>query len=292
MTDFRGLYCALVTPYTKAGEVNYPALKKLVNHLLSQGAEGFYVCGSTAEAFLLSQEERMRILECVLGEAGGKSTVLAHVGNIGAKLSCELARHAEQAGADAISSVAPFYYKFDEDEICAYYNELADSTALPMFVYNFPSNSGFQLDARVLAKLLENERVIGVKHTSSDFYQLERMKSLRDDLVVLNGYDEMMLSGLVAGADGGVGTTYNCLYPQFRQIRDAYQNNDMDKARAGQHAVNNIIEAMIAAGVFQSTKVILESIGIECNGCRRPFHNLTTEQEAKMIRVYRDLIAK
>lgn len=287
MDKFKGLFAALVTPYTIDQEVNYKEIKKLVRHLLNQGIEGFYVCGSTAEAFMLSVEERMKILEAVTAENNGQGVVIAHVGSIGTKLSIQLAKHAESTGADAISSVSPFYYKFSADEVSNYYFDLAGSTKLPMFVYNFPANSGFQLTYEILKKLIINEKIIGVKHTCSDFYQLERMKNIKPDLIVLNGFDEMLLSGLAAGADGGVGSTYSCMSGIYKNIRDAYLQNDMERAASFQRRANNVIEYIVKFGVFQSVKKILETEGIIFNGCRSPFHDISQEQTDVLLKVYK-----
>ena len=287
MDKFKGLFAALVTPYTKDQQVNYIELKKLVRHLLNKGIDGFYVCGSTAEAYLLSTDERKKILEAVTEENNGEGVVIAHVGNIGTGLSVDLAKHAQATGADSISSISPFYYKFNSDEVCNYYFTLADSTDLPMFVYNFPANSGFQITSDILQKLLVNSRIVGVKHTCSDFYQLERMKSIKSDLIVLNGFDEMLLSGLAAGADGGIGSTYNCMPHIYKEIKEAYLRSDMEHAAQYQKKANNVIEYIVKFGVFQSVKKILESEGITFNGCRSPFQDISQEQTNKLLEIYR-----
>ncbi|MEG1985463.1 MAG: dihydrodipicolinate synthase family protein, partial [Oscillospiraceae bacterium] len=123
---FKGIFAALVTPYTESKEVSYTELKKLVRHLIKEGVNGFYVGGSTGEAFLLSHDERKKILEAVLEENAGERIVIAHVGCIGTDLAVDLAKHAESVGADAVSSIAPFYYKYSQDEICDYYDTLAN----------------------------------------------------------------------------------------------------------------------------------------------------------------------
>lgn len=286
MDKFKGIFAALVTPYTESDEVNYTEVKHLVRHLINKGIDGFYVCGSSAEAFMLSLEERRKILEAVAEENNGEKTVIAHVGSIGTKLSVELARHAESCGADAISSVAPFYYKFDQEEILSYYRELADSTELPLFLYNFPKQAGFSLTGDLLKKLAGLPHVAGIKHTSSDFYQLERIKSFAPELIVWNGYDEMLLSGLVAGADGGIGSTYNCFPEVYLEIRKRFRAGDIHGAAQCQHLANDVISEMIRCGVYQSAKALLEMEGLSFNGCRRPFKSIRPEQIERLRNVY------
>lgn len=277
MKDFAGIFPALVTPYKKEQEIDYTHLGNLVEHLNASGVDGFYVCGSTAEAFLLKTEERKKILEAVIEANAGKGKVIAHVGAIGTKLSVDLVKHANNAGADAISSIAPFYYKFDQEEVISYYSELSRNTDLPLFIYNFPSNSGVQLTNAVLDALLALPNVAGIKHTSTDFFQLERIKTKYPDLTVWNGYDEMLLCGLIAGADGGIGSTYNCMPHLILGIYQAYKAHNLEKARSLQQSVNEVIEIMVKYGVFQSVKALLEFQGFEMNGCRSPFKSLSKE---------------
>ncbi|MCL1951693.1 MAG: dihydrodipicolinate synthase family protein, partial [Oscillospiraceae bacterium] len=175
MKDLQGVFPALITPFDTDGQVNEDALRQLVRLGLRQGVSGFYVGGSSAEAFLLTQEERRRILETVTDEAAGEAAIIAHVGCMSTGQAIELARHAEACGADAVSSVAPFYYPFSFEELKRYYLDILDSCGLPMVVYNFPGASGVSLKLEQMAELVAHPRVIGVKHTSSDYFLLERL---------------------------------------------------------------------------------------------------------------------
>lgn len=270
-TDFSGIAAALVTPYTTQGDVNYSELRKLVRYLIKKGIDGFYVCGSTAEVFLLTPEERKAILEAVVEENNGEKFVIAHVGQISTDMAIDMAVHAKSAGADAISSISPFYYPFTGDEIKNYYFDIMDYSDMPMFIYNFPKFSGFNLTNEILTEFRQNPHVIGVKFTSNDFFQMERMKTMHPDLVILNGYDEMLLSGLAAGADGGIGSTYNCMSPLIRRIYDNQRAGNYNMARSYQQQVNHVIEIMVKYGVFGSVKALLEMQGFSFNGCRKPF---------------------
>ncbi len=117
---FGGIYAALVTPYTKDGAVDYENVKRLVRHLINNDIDGFYVGGSTAEAFLLTEEERKKILEAVVEENNGEKPVICHTGAISTDMAISYAKHAEAVGADAVSSISPFYYKFSEAEIIGF----------------------------------------------------------------------------------------------------------------------------------------------------------------------------
>jgi len=283
---FTGVFAALLTPYTTDGKVNQKELKKLVRKLISQNIDGFYVGGSTAETFLLSNEERKLLLETVVEENNHEKTVIAHVGHISTDVAIDLALHAQSLNVDAVSAISPFYYKFTLNEIKGYYFDIMDTCNLPMFVYNFPDFSGFSLTNEVLSELCNHNRLTGVKFTSSDFYQLERMKTTHPGLVIWNGFDEMFLSGLAAGADGGVGSTYNCICPIIRKIYDHFKAGNIQEAYQYQQKANHVIEVISRYGVFASEKTLLEFEGIEFNGCRRPFAPLSEEGRKELRQIY------
>ena len=283
MRDLHGVFPALITPFGADGQVNEAALRQLVQLNLHKGVSGFYVGGSSAEAFLLTQEERRRILEIVTDETAGQAAVVAHIGCLSTDGAIALARHAEACGADALSSVAPFYYPYSFEEVKHYYFDILDSAGLPMVVYNFPGFSGVSLKLEQMAELTAHPRVIGVKHTSSDYFMLERLRDLRPDLLVYNGFDEMFLAGLGMGASGGIGSTYNFMAERFVKIRKLFLENDMQGALAEQKAVNRIIAAILKVGVIPGVKAAAEHLGIAAGPCRRPFRPLSEEQKAWLI---------
>lgn len=292
MKKFEGICAALLTPFDGEGKVNHAALKRQVQYLIGQGIDGFYVCGSTGEAFLLSQEERKAVLDTVCAENNGEKYVIAHVGQIATDAALDLGAHARQAGADAVSSISPFYYKFTTDEIKGYYLDLLDGIGLPFFIYNFPAFSGFSLTLELLDELCRNQHLAGVKFTASDFFQLERMKQAHPELTVWNGYDEMLLPGLSAGADGGIGSTYNVLCIAIRRLYDAFRAGDQQTALAYQHIANDMISVISKYGVFPSIKAILGFEGIDFGNCRKPFAPVDDAGRAALKAAYDTYLAR
>ncbi|MBE5783799.1 MAG: N-acetylneuraminate lyase [Clostridiales bacterium] len=286
MKEFKGILAALLTPYDACGNVNHKALKTQVRWLINQGIDGFYVCGSTGEAFLLSQDERKAILETVAEENNGEKLLISHVGQISTDHALDLGKHAKSVGVDAISSISPFYYKFSTEEIKQYYFDLMNGMEMPFFIYNFPAFSGFSLTPELLDEMCKCPWVAGVKFTASDFFQLERMKKSHPELSVWNGYDEMLLSGLSAGADGGIGSTYNVLCPAIHKIYDSYLEGDSKKALDYQHVANDMIAAICKFGVFPSIKAILGFEGMDFGCCRKPFAPLSEEGKAELKKSY------
>lgn len=282
---FKGIFPALLTPFDGQGRVDTEVLGRLVDYNLQKGVDGFYVAGSTAEVFLLDAKERLAVMETVSSRAGGKCTLIAHIGCISTKQAIEYAREAKEMGYDAISSVAPFYYKFSFEEIRRYYFDIVDAVDLPMLIYNFPAFSGVNLTTDNIREFLADDRFLGVKHTSSDFYALEQFKAGFPDKVVYNGYDEMFLAGLSMGADGGIGSTFNFMAEKYMEIRRLFQENDMSAAQALQREVNTILRALVEVGVMQGEKAIMEGLGFPLGQARSPFAPLSGAQKEKLLRL-------
>ena len=274
----KGIYTALLTPFDQNDNINKPVLEQLVKHNLDLGVTGFYVGGSTAEAFLLSTEERKEIMK-IVKDSALDAKLIAHIGSISEKEATELALYAKELGYDAISSVAPFYYKFSFEEIKNYYFRLTEATGMPMLVYHFPAFSGVNMGVKEISQFLSNDSFIGIKFTSNDFFTLEQCKSTFPDKLVYNGFDEMFLSGLSMGADGGIGSTYNFMADKFVAIQKLFEEGKIAEAQAIQKEANHIITILCQIGVMQAEKEVLNQLGFDFGICRKPFGEPTTEQK-------------
>jgi N-acetylneuraminate lyase len=271
-----GILPALMTAFNDSG-VDTAKVTALTKRLADAGVHGLYVGGSSGEMILMTQDERKTLLETVMESVGSRLTVIAHVGTTSTAATLELARHAEKAGAHALSSVTPLYYKYGFREVKHYYERLAAETSLPVIIYNIPVLTGSTLTTDQLAEILSIPNVGGMKFTSSDFFQLERIRSAFPDKVFYNGSDEMLLSGLSAGADGGIGSTYNVQPKTILGIYNAYMNNDAKGALALQAKANEVITAVLRFGVLPSCKMLLKLNGLDYGECREPFMPLGEE---------------
>ncbi len=286
MKLLHGIYPALLTPFDNNGRINKPALRRLVEMNIQKGVSGFYVCGSTGECFMLSKDERKEILETVIEQNNGRVQILAHVGHIDTLTAIELAQHAEAVGADAVSSVAPFYYGFSFDEIRQYYFDIADSVSKPVIIYNFPAFSKVKLSEDNIASFSDDSRFVALKHTSSDFFMLERLVKRFPDKSYLNGYDEMFLMGLVAGADGAIGSTFNIMAEKFIKIQHLYKQQQIEEAAKEQQRANNIIAELCRVGVMAGEKALLRYLGFDFGMARKPFRELSETEEEHLVLVY------
>lgn len=268
--ESQGIYPALVTPYDTKGGVDTEAIQQLVEKLVADGADGFYLTGSTGECFFLSHEERCNVVKTAVKAINGRAAVIVHVGEISTEHAILNAKVAQECGADAISAIPPFYYKYSFEEIREHYYKIMDSTSLPMFIYNFPALSGIQFTMEQLKSLGEHKNFAGIKHTSQDLFQMQQIKTSLPDKIIFNGYDEMFLGGLSMGCDGAIGSTFNIMTPRYKKIMKLFKENRLKEAQEEQWKANEIISALIFAGVNQGIKYLLKDCGIECNGCRMP----------------------
>ena len=281
MKDFSGMYAALLTAFDKDGSINYEATGMLAERNIQKGLKGMYVAGSSGEAMMMSEEERVSLLEYVSRLNKGRVTLIAHVGSTSTDAAIRMAKRAAELGYDAVSAVAPYYYSFSGEAIRGYYTDILNATDLPMLIYNFPASGGFDGMLSLVSDMIDNKKLMGVKHTSVNLFELERFKHMKRPLTVFNGFDEMLIGGLSMGADGGIGSTYNFLQDDILAIYAAFKKGDLKKAMEVQEKVNRIIEAMIPFGVFAMEKAILTELGIPMGDCRKPFLPLSEAGKAQ-----------
>ena len=282
--NIKGILPALLTPFDAEGHINTDALERLVDWNIEKGVNGFYVGGSTAEAFLLSEAERELVYEVAAKAAAGRVPLIAHVGSISTDQAIRFAKTAGRLGYSAVSAIAPFYYKFTFDQIKRYYFDIADATELPMVIYNFPNFSGVSLSTEQVAEFFADSRFIGIKHTSNDFFSLEQFKTCFPEKLVFNGFDEMLLCGLAMGADGGIGSTYNFMAEKYVELYRLFCAGQTDAARALQKECNRIIRVLCRVGVMEGEKEVLCQLGFDFGHARPPFSRLTAEQKALVRR--------
>ena len=287
-SDFTRIYTALVLPCNEDESINWESLRRLVDRQIADGVEGFYCCGSSGEGLLMTVEERKRFVEVVVDQAAGRVPVIAHIGTIRTADVIELAKHAREVGCVAISMIPPYYYKFSQNELAGYYEDVIKAVPdMPVILYNIPQFTGIEFGKANASRLLDNPNIIGVKHTSNNLYSLERMATAYPEKLLINGFDEQFLAALSMGAVATVSTTANLFAPLFVAIRDAYRKGDMAKAKEYQQALNLRVEALCSVGIFPATKYACTIKGIDCGKCRRPFDEL---DEAAM-QLVRDLMA-
>ncbi len=281
---FQGILPAVVTPLTRDREFAAGPLASLLERFYSAGAHGVYVCGTTGEGSLQSVAMRQSVAEEVMRCSPKGKAVIVHVGAPKPSEALELARHAQRIGAHAISSLPPVAAR-SFAEIRRYYKRLAAVAELPLLVYYMPAICPVIATAEQILELCEIPNIIGLKFTDFDLYKMHCIK--RTERVVFNGRDEVLVAGLLMGADGGIGSTYNlipelyvCLYNMAKQQR-------WDAARGVQDRANELITILLRFPFLPALKTLLAWSGIDCGPCLAPPHTLTRNQEAKLSHLLR-----
>ena len=280
---FCGVMPALVSPLEADNKsINTKVAKELIEFHLGQGADGFYVLGGTGEGLLIEEKERMIMCEAAVDAVSRRKPVIIHVAAMNTEETIRLAKHAEKTGADAISAVPPFYFAYDVDDIYNYYKRLAESVNIPLIIYNHPSAGG-GLNAKDIARMFEIDNITGVKWSVNDYYGMLALKDLtHGEMNIINGPDEMLISGLAAGADAGIGTTYNVMLPQYKEIYKLFKEGKHEEARAVQHKVNAIVNCIIANRVIPATKYMCKMMGFDVGEARFPQRQMAGEHGKKL----------
>ena len=297
ITKYQGIIPAFYACYDKDGQVSAPAVRALAKYLLDKGVKGLYVGGSSGECIYQSVAERKQTLESVMEVVRGKLTVIAHVACNNTADSRELAAHAESLGVDAIAAIPPIYFHLPPSAIAKYWNDISDAAPNTDFIiYNIPQLAGVALTTPLLQEMLKNPRVVGVKNSSMPVQDIQMWRD--EGAVVFNGPDEQLLSGLAAGAAGGIGGTYAAMPELYMEIVKCFQSGQLEKGREVQNECCRIIYKMCSAqgNMYAVIKEIIRlQGGPDVGGVRAPLLNLTegdgavTAQAAQMIA---DAIAK
>lgn len=280
----KGILPAMVTPLNDDNTIKKDGAVKLIKRHVQDGADGLYVCGATGEGVVLQKNTRMDMCELVISEVKKAVPVIVHVGAIDLKTALELARHAEKSGADAIASIPPFYYPYGNDSIYSYYKELASAVNIPVMIYYAPLGNTV-LNAKLIAKMFKDfDNVTSLKWSVRDYCDLINVKDMTNgEINILNGPDETMICGLMAGADGAIGSTYNIMLKYAKNILKAFAKSDMQTCRIVQTHINRVINILMETGCFlQALKYTLFLQGIDVGNAVYPFNPFDNKTKSEI----------
>lgn len=277
ISEIRGVIPAMLTLFDENENVDVKRTRELVEFLLARNIGGLYLTGSTGEGFLMDHEERKLVVETVIDQVAGRCPVIVHVGDIGTRKTIQLAEHAWKTGADAISSVPPFYWKFSDEDIYGYYRDVSAATPLPMVIYNVPMAG--MMGAGLIERIAQLPNVKGMKFTGKDHDTMSYLKArLGEDFIVYSGCDEMAFSGLCVGADGIIGSFYNVMPELFNGIYSAVQHVDMKTGRRLQQIGTEIILECIKYDYLALMRNMIGWQGVDAGFSRRPFRNYRDDE--------------
>jgi 4-hydroxy-tetrahydrodipicolinate synthase len=227
-----GAGTALVTPFTRDGKLDEPAVRRLARRQIHEGVHFLVPCGTTGESPTLTHEEHLRVVELVLEEARGRVPVLAGAGGYNTEEVAHLARELEDLGAQGILSVTPYYNKPTQDGLLRHYELIASRTSLPIVLYNVPGRTGCNIEPRTVARLAAIPTVVGVKEASGNMTQMcEVVRVVPDDFIVLSGDDALTLPLMAIGGRGIISVAGNLVPGPMAKMVEAAERGDFTAAR-------------------------------------------------------------
>ena len=286
---FGRLLTAMVTPMTKDGAVDYSGVSQLAEYLVTHMRnDGIVVSGTTGESPTTSNEEKARLIRTVKEAVAGRAAVVAGVGTNDTAHSCELAKQAEQAGADGLLVVTPYYNKPPQSGLVAHFTAVADATGLPNVVYDIPGRTGIPIKTETLIQLAEHPRIVGVKDAKGDFGEGSKVM-LATDLVFYSGDDIVNLPWLSVGAAGFISVVAHVVGDRLKEMIDAYLGGDVATALRLHRELMPVYAGIMTRtqGVI-STKAALALVGLPQWSVRLPLVD-ATPAEVELFRA--DLVA-
>ncbi len=294
MQPLQGIVAATHTPFHTDYALNLEQIDRQAAHLIATDVKGAFVCGTTGEFTSLTLEERKQIAARWRKVIGGKLKLAVHVGGTCLSECCELARHAEELGADAIAAVGPYYFKpAGLDELIAFCKEIAAAAPkTPFYYYHLPELTGVQMP---MIRFLEHapERIptlVGIKYSDEDFLDIYRCARFEDGRYgILFGCDESLLGALALGISGVVGSTYNFSAPLYHKMIEAFHNRDMETATKFQDIITKMISTLLGRGGHPYNKSMMQVVGVDCGPSRPPFRKVTEAEIDDLKRVMQSI---
>jgi len=232
-TPWTGVGTALVTPFTKSGELDEAGVRRLARRQLDAGVHFLVPCGTTGETPTLSAAERRRVVELVVEEANGRVPVMAGAGGYDTREVVHAAREMQNAGANGLLSVTPYYNKPTPEGLFQHFSAVADATELPIVLYNVPGRTGCNMEAPTVARLATIPHIIGVKEASGNIQQMaEIIRAVPPAFQVLSGDDAITIPLMAIGGRGIISVASNSIPAAMAQMVEAAERGDYATARA------------------------------------------------------------
>lgn len=280
---FTGVCTALVTPFLE-NKVNYPMMDMLLRRQIDAGIQAVVVAGTTGEAPTLSDDEKRELIQRTKDFAGDGCAIIAGTGSNSTEHAISLSQDAEDAGADALLVVSPYYNKATPDGLFAHYTAIAHSVSIPIILYNVPSRTGVDIPVSVYRRLAAIPNIVGVKEAAADITKIARIrKECPEDFFVWSGNDEQIVPSMALGAKGVISVLSNLWPKETRFMADAALDGDMDTAAALQIELLPLIELLFCEVNPIPIKEAMSLIGYDCGLCRLPLTRLTKENRKKLM---------
>ena len=278
---FTGACTALVTPFHD-GKINYAMLEELLHRQIEAGIEAVVMAGTTGEAPTLSDAEKLELFRFAKSVCRGQCKVIAGTGSNSTAHTIALSRAAEDAGADGLLIVTPYYNKATPDGLTAHYIAAASAVEIPVILYNVPGRTGLDIPLPVYERLAKVPNIVGVKEASTDVSKIARLRNLCLDFTVWTGCDELTVPVMALGGAGVISVVSNILPEETQAMARAALAGDFDTAADLQCRLQPLIDLLFCEVSPVPVKAAMELLGLDCGPCRMPLGRISDANYRKL----------
>lgn len=279
MTEIKGVIPPILTPMDREEQINERELKNQVNRLIGAGVHGIFALGTNGEGYILSEEEKEKVLQWVIEETAGRVPVYAGTGAVSTRDTIRLSKKAKALGADVLSVITPWFAAASQEELIQHYRAVAEAVDLPIVLYNIPARTGNALSPATVETLSEVDNIVGVKDSGGNFdNMLQYIERTRDrDFAVLSGNDSLILWNLLAGGAGGIAGCANVFPENMAEIYNAFVRGDLKRARECQDNIRAFRNCFCYGNPNTIVKTAVAMLGYPVGKCRKPFDTVCEE---------------
>lgn len=279
---FHSSYTALLTPF-KDNKVDYSSYKELIDFQINNGTHGLVPVGTTGESPTLSHDEHKKLIEVCIEQSNGRVPVIAGAGSNSTSEAVDFVKHACSAGADGLLVVTPYYNKPTQSGLLAHYNELIKHTSKPIIIYDIPGRSVIQMTDETMAKLAQNQFIVGVKDATADLTRPTRLQNIiGDNFIQLSGEDGTALAYLAAGGHGCISVTANIAPNLLSRMHNAWKQGDINTAQEINKKLMPLHDALFCETSPGPLKYAASLLGICSSDARLPIVEIEEDSKLKV----------
>ncbi|WP_214482735.1 4-hydroxy-tetrahydrodipicolinate synthase [Bacillus sp. SM2101] len=283
MIDFGNVATAMVTPFDNRGNIDFSKTSQLVNYLIDNGTDSLVISGTTGESATLSTEEKIALFQHVVSEVAGRVPVIAGTGSNNTYASIELTKKAEETGVDAILLVAPYYNKPNQEGLYQHFKAIANSTKLPVMLYNVPSRTITNISPETIIKLSKIDNVVAVKDASGDLNAMTEIIANTDEgFLLYSGDDGLTLPILAIGGSGIVSVASHVIGNEMQEMIHAYRNNKLNESALLHQKLLPVMTGLFMAPSPAPVKTALQIRGLDVGSVRLPLVPLAEHERVKL----------
>jgi 4-hydroxy-tetrahydrodipicolinate synthase len=279
-----GIIPPVATPMLANEDLDLPRLRWFLDHQIASGVHGVFVLGTNSEFYALDEREKQEVIATAVSHVNKRVPVFAGTGAECTREAVRLTRMAEKEGVDGVSVITPYFISPNQQEIHDHYKRIAESTSLPVILYNNPSTcGGLSIGVDTVARLAEIPNILGVKDSSGDLQNTqEYVKVVPPRFSVMMGRDTLIFPSLVMGTRGAVPATGNIAPQLLVAIYELFRKGDLEGARAAQLRLNPLRMALTLCTAPAGVKSALDMLGLSIGPCRSPVSPISAERKGKM----------